>query len=187
MIFVLLYSKIINKPFHLAVSVADDITLFKVQVTRKDDYFEVRLEPSSSKESSPRVLRVMNNFTLADDIIEQKFDEQEARIFQLRGRNHVGDVCLQYRGSVFWLRIRPEKAAALESAFIKPYRRKKKPKMPISALRAPLPGLVTSISVDVGQTVEAGQELCVLEAMKMRNSLNAAHSGVVSSVCFDFL
>ncbi|KAL5964312.1 Propionyl-CoA carboxylase alpha chain mitochondrial, partial [Taenia solium] len=174
-------NKIANKPFHLVVSVAEDTTSVKVQVIRKDDFFEVRLEPSSSRESSARVLRVMNNFNLADDIIEQKFDEQETRIFQLRGRNHVGDVCLQYRGGVFWFRIRPEKAAALESAFITPCR-KKKPKVSISALRAPLPGLVTSISVDVGQAVEAGQELCVLEAMKMRNSLNAAHSGIVKAV-----
>ncbi|KAL5105261.1 Propionyl-CoA carboxylase alpha chain mitochondrial [Taenia crassiceps] len=144
-------SNIVNKPFHLVVSIADDTTLFKAQVTRKGDFFE-------------------------------KFDEQEAKVFQLRGRSHVGDVCLQYRGSAFWLQVRPEKAAALESAFITPYRRKKEPKMPISALRAPLPGLVASILVDVGQAVEAGQELCVLEAMKMHSCLNATHSGFVKAV-----
>ncbi|VDM32190.1 unnamed protein product, partial [Hydatigera taeniaeformis] len=174
--------KLDNTPFYLVVSATDDSTLVKVQVTREDDFFKVKLEPFTSKTASTRVLMVADNFTLADDIIEQKFDDQQAIIFQFRGRNHVGDVCLQYRGSKFWLRIRPEKAAALESAFITPYRRKKKPKLPISVLRAPLPGLVTSISVDVGQAVEEDQELCILEAMKMHNSLHAAHSGIVKAV-----
>ncbi|CDS38049.1 propionyl coenzyme A carboxylase alpha chain [Echinococcus multilocularis] len=175
-------SEVVNSPFRLVVSVVDGTIVVKAQVIQKDDFFKVMLEPFSSKKSLVRVIRVMNNFNLADGIVEQNFNEQETIIFQLRERNHVGDVCLQYRGSILWLRIRPEKTAALESAFITPHKRENKPTMPISALRAPLPGLVTSISVNAGQVVEAGQELCILEAMKMRNCLNATHCGIVKAV-----
>jgi biotin carboxyl carrier protein len=44
---------------------------------------------------------------------------------------------------------------------------------------APLPGTILSVEVSVGQQVEAGQVLCVLEAMKMKNPIRAAHPGRV--------
>ena len=49
-------------------------------------------------------------------------------------------------------------------------------------LLSPMPGLLIRVSVDVGETVEAGQELAVVEAMKMENVLVAARAGVVSQV-----
>ncbi|GAA50117.1 propionyl-CoA carboxylase alpha chain mitochondrial [Clonorchis sinensis] len=47
---------------------------------------------------------------------------------------------------------------------------------------APMAGLLRSVSVKVGDHVTAGQELCVLEAMKMQKSLSAAKAGVVKKV-----
>jgi len=40
-------------------------------------------------------------------------------------------------------------------------------------LKSPMPGLVKSVLVQVGQTVEAGEPLIILEAMKMENVLKA--------------
>jgi len=47
---------------------------------------------------------------------------------------------------------------------------------------APLPGKILRIGVAVGERVEAGQELCILEAMKMENSIKARAAGVVRQV-----
>jgi len=47
---------------------------------------------------------------------------------------------------------------------------------------APLPGVVTVISVKVGDTIKPGQDLCILEAMKMNNPIRATVSGVVKTV-----
>ncbi len=52
-----------------------------------------------------------------------------------------------------------------------------------NALRAPLPGVVTEIKVEVGQEVSAGDTLVVLEAMKMANNLKAEKSGKVTAIC----
>lgn len=52
-----------------------------------------------------------------------------------------------------------------------------------NALRAPLPGVVTEIKVEVGQEVSAGDTLVVLEAMKMANNLEAEKSGKVTAIC----
>ena len=47
---------------------------------------------------------------------------------------------------------------------------------------APLPGTVVSISVVEGATVEHGQELCILEAMKMNNPIRATQAGTVTQI-----
>jgi biotin carboxyl carrier protein len=49
-------------------------------------------------------------------------------------------------------------------------------------LKAPMPGLVVTVLVEAGQTVEAGQPLVVLQAMKMENELSVPRGGAVSSV-----
>ena len=49
-------------------------------------------------------------------------------------------------------------------------------------LLSPMPGSVVSIAVAAGDRVDAGQELAVVEAMKMQNSLKAASAGVVKEV-----
>lgn len=47
----------------------------------------------------------------------------------------------------------------------------------------PLPGTVLSIKVAVGDSVNAGQTLMVLEAMKMENNIDSTASGIVKEIC----
>jgi propionyl-CoA carboxylase alpha chain len=49
-------------------------------------------------------------------------------------------------------------------------------------LISPMPGLIVSIAVDRGEPVKAGQELLILEAMKMENVRRAERDGVVDEV-----
>ena len=49
-------------------------------------------------------------------------------------------------------------------------------------LVAPMPGLVVRIDVEVGDVVQAGQPLVVMEAMKMENELRSSSAGTVSTV-----
>jgi biotin carboxyl carrier protein len=51
-----------------------------------------------------------------------------------------------------------------------------------STLGAPIPGKVVAVHVAVGDHVEAGQPLVVLEAMKMENELAADRGGAVIAV-----
>lgn len=50
------------------------------------------------------------------------------------------------------------------------------------AVRAPIPGTITEVLVQVGQSVTVRQPLCVLEAMKMNNTIYAPHAGVIANV-----
>jgi len=49
-------------------------------------------------------------------------------------------------------------------------------------LLSPMPGLLVSVAVKEGDVVNAGQELAVLEAMKMENTLLAEYDGVVARI-----
>ena len=49
-------------------------------------------------------------------------------------------------------------------------------------LVSPMPGLLVSIAVAEGDTVKTGQEVCVIEAMKMENVLRAERDGVVAKI-----
>lgn len=50
------------------------------------------------------------------------------------------------------------------------------------SLLSPMPGVLLSLGVSAGDHVHIGQELCVVEAMKMQNVLTASRDGVVSAL-----
>ena len=52
-----------------------------------------------------------------------------------------------------------------------------------NTIKAPLPGVITSIEVAVGDEVKAGDTLLVLEAMKMANNIEAEKDGKVTAIC----
>ena len=49
-------------------------------------------------------------------------------------------------------------------------------------VKAPLPGVVVSINVKVGDTVKAADTVVMLEAMKMENAIHAGKDGVVKAI-----
>jgi biotin carboxyl carrier protein len=49
-------------------------------------------------------------------------------------------------------------------------------------VKAPMPGLVVRVEVSLGQAVEAGEALVVVEAMKMENELRASQKAIVEQV-----
>lgn len=52
-----------------------------------------------------------------------------------------------------------------------------------NAVKAPLPGVITDIKVNVGDAVKKGDAVIVLEAMKMANNLEAEKDGKVTAIC----
>jgi propionyl-CoA carboxylase alpha chain len=49
-------------------------------------------------------------------------------------------------------------------------------------LLSPMPGLLKTVAVKAGQDIKAGEELCVVEAMKMENILRAERDGIVAKL-----
>ena len=47
---------------------------------------------------------------------------------------------------------------------------------------APIPGVILTVAVCAGATVKVGQELCVLEAMKMKNAIRSTRAGTIANI-----
>jgi len=84
---------------------------------------------------------------------------------------------LTHRGATATYHVRNPQAAAL--AALMP---EKVAPDTSKYLLCPMPGLVVSIAVAVGQEVKAGETLAVVEAMKMENVLKAERDGVIAKI-----
>ncbi|MDE5701261.1 biotin/lipoyl-containing protein [uncultured Bacteroides sp.] len=51
-----------------------------------------------------------------------------------------------------------------------------------SGVKSPLPGVILDVKVNVGDTVQKGQTVVILEAMKMENNINADKDGKVTAI-----
>ena len=51
-----------------------------------------------------------------------------------------------------------------------------------TAVKAPLPGTITTVNVKVGDKVNVGDTVVVLEAMKMQKNIEAEDAGTVTSI-----
>ena len=90
---------------------------------------------------------------------------------------HEGSRAVVVRGWRFVLDVEPEGRARLRERAA--WDRETSQDGSVAEVRAIMPGRVVSVSVAVGDTVTAGQELFVVEAMKMQNELRAPRAGTV--------
>ncbi len=52
----------------------------------------------------------------------------------------------------------------------------------IKDVKAPMPGLVLDVSVDPGQSIQKGDKLLILEAMKMENVIKSDGEGIIKTI-----
>uniref|UniRef100_A0AAY4E6D6 Propionyl-CoA carboxylase alpha chain, mitochondrial n=1 Tax=Denticeps clupeoides TaxID=299321 RepID=A0AAY4E6D6_9TELE len=121
-------------------------------------------------------LEVSSDWNLASPLLTVTLNGIH-RTLQCLSRNAAGEISLQYLGTTFKLRVLSKLAAALSV-----HMPEKVPEDTSSILRSPMPGTVVAVSVKAGDTVAEGQEICVIEAMKMQNSMTAAKTAKVRSV-----
>jgi propionyl-CoA carboxylase alpha chain len=84
---------------------------------------------------------------------------------------------MRYRGADLKVFVRSVRAAQLAVHMIE-----KTPPDTSKLLLCPMPGLIVSIAVEVGEEVQEGQALCTVEAMKMENVLRAERRGIVAKL-----
>ena len=52
-----------------------------------------------------------------------------------------------------------------------------------ASLNAPMPGVILELHVKAGDVVQRGQQIAVLDAMKMHNLIGAPRAGTIGEVC----
>jgi propionyl-CoA carboxylase alpha chain len=113
-------------------------------------------------------------YTPGDRIVDATLDETPLAVRILRTR---AGFKLTTRGASHIARVLPAHVAPLSAHMIE-----KIPPDLSRFLLSPMPGLLTALHVSVGDKVEVGQPLAVIEAMKMDNILRAGKTGTVKSV-----
>ena len=146
---------------YIARTGSDELSL---NVSRAGDTYTVT--------TTDRSYSIMTAWRPHDLVVEAVIDgapfaaqlETRALSWHLASGGRVADVRVLTPRAAELLRLIPEKQPPDMSKF----------------LLSPMPGLLVRLTVAEGDKVEAGQELAVIEAMKMENSLRAESDGVVS-------
>jgi len=141
---------------------------FNVVVLKKPASYRVVFEDSTQE--------VQDNFNLADSVIDTTVNG-DSIVVQLKERRPDGSLKIRYKGTALDIKVLPHTAAELKHF------------MPVKeaidtsrTILSPMPGVVRSISVQVGDKVGEGQECAVVEAMKMQNSLASGVTGTVKAI-----
>jgi propionyl-CoA carboxylase alpha chain len=101
----------------------------------------------------------------------------DGREVNVQVRPILNGVDLSHRGTEVKASVYTRREAALNALMSV-----KKEADTAKRLVCPMPGLVISLAVKVGQEVRAGDRLCVVEAMKMENVLKAERDAKVSKI-----
>ncbi len=98
---------------------------------------------------------------------------------KIRENNRTGSYLLQYSGSDVFVSVMSPRNAEL-SKFMPKIQKNAKP----VNLTSPITGKIIRFKVQEGEEVKAGQELVVIEAMKMENSIRTDHNVVIKKIKF---
>ncbi|XP_045677716.1 propionyl-CoA carboxylase alpha chain, mitochondrial isoform X3 [Phyllostomus hastatus] len=112
-----------------------------------------------------------------NDQVHTVVASNSGKTFSCLSREAGGNMSIQFLGTVYKVHILTKLAAELSKFMLE-----KVAEDTSSILRSPMPGMVVAISVKPGDMVAEGQEICVIEAMKMQNSMTAGKTGKVKSV-----
>ncbi len=142
-------------------------TDFAVQIAADCDGSTVRFEDGSS-------LRVASSWKPGEVLAHLDVSGQlvVAKVVQI-----TGGFKMRHRGADLPVIIRTPRLFALSKYMIE-----KTPPDTSRLLLCPMPGLMVSMAVSVGDEVQEGQALCTVEAMKMENVLRAEKKAIVSKI-----
>ena len=117
---------------------------------------------------------VVTDWALGEPLFEAEINGQ---LITVQVERSGSGYKLFYRGAEINALVLSPKAAELNKLMLE--------KVPADLSRfllSPMPGLLVKLAVKVGDQVKAGEELAVVEAMKMENSLRAVNDGIVAKI-----
>ncbi len=146
----------------------------RIALSTPDGIAATPLEIDVLLPGADRPVTVASRWTPGEPVWSGTIDGEPVAV-QLRPA--VAGFRLSWRGADLHARLMTPAVAALDALMPK-----KAPPDTSRLLLCPMPGLVVSIAVAVGQEVKAGEPLATVEAMKMENVLRAERDLVVETI-----
>jgi len=115
------------------------------------------------KENKSRFHIIRNNKTYTADVLKADY---EAKTFTIK-----------VNGAKYEISVKDRMDELLKEMGMEEMAQQK-----ITAIKAPMPGLVLDILVEPGQTIRKGEAVLILEAMKMENIIKSPVDGMIKSI-----
>ncbi len=90
---------------------------------------------------------------------------------------HYKNITLRINGNIHTIKLADKYDVLIDQLGLK-----NKTKLLSGNIKAPMPGLVLDVLVQIGQEVKTGEKVLILEAMKMENVITAPTDGVIKSI-----
>jgi biotin carboxyl carrier protein len=114
--------------------------------------------------------------TLPNGDYHMTLDNKSYTINVLFKDTSTGNLTLLINGRTVNATLQNKLAKLLKSMGMESGKRK------LKELKAPMPGLVLNVLVKAGEEVSEGQEIVILEAMKMENAIKSPQDGIIQSI-----
>lgn len=137
----------------------------RVEVTRSGAGYEVRLGERTVRVDHAPAGGVLASLVIDGRQAEVSVHHKGNGTYQVAARSAIHEV--EVVDPLTWLALQAHGSVAASGR---------------QRVNAYMPGRVVAVLVEVGQEVEAGQGLVVLEAMKMENEIQAESSGTVARI-----
>lgn len=153
------------------------ITVHSLATSKVDGAAELTLDILSEGGVSEKGVTVRSDYKRGDQVFASLVDGKPYTLQVLSSSDGSPKLALSFAGSSFALEVRsPRQHELLKYMPIKEVLDTSK------LVLSPMPGAIFAVKVVVGEEVAAGQEVVVVEAMKMQNALRATNSGKVKAV-----
>ncbi|MBU6339760.1 MAG: acetyl/propionyl/methylcrotonyl-CoA carboxylase subunit alpha [Rickettsiales bacterium] len=151
-------------------------------VTIDDNNYLVQLLEKSNEylkiECDKKEIELRSSWTNGEKLFRGEVNDKSIGV-KIRENNRTGSYLLQYSGSDAFVTVMSTRNAEL-SKFMPKIQKNAKP----TNLTSPITGKIIRFKVKKGDEVKAGQELVVIEAMKMENSIRTDHDVVIKKIKF---
>ncbi|GGB53984.1 methylcrotonyl-CoA carboxylase subunit alpha [Oceanisphaera marina] len=148
----------LNLPARRMVELVQEEKTHRLTVSPQTDGWQMQLDDAQHTLTA----------TLTEDQLDAVLDQRPLRCYLAR---HQDQLWLFYQGERFDIQLaRPQFSSSAHAA--------------ADSLQAPMPGVISQLKVAVGDTIEAGQTLLIMEAMKMEHAIRAPTAGRVAELYY---
>jgi propionyl-CoA carboxylase alpha chain len=152
------------------VTIDDNNYLVQI-IERSNEYLKI--------ECDKKEIELRSSWANGEKLFRGEVNNQSIGV-KIRENNRTGSYLLQYSGSDAFVTVMSTRNAEL-SKFMPKIQKNAKP----VNLTSPITGKIIRFKVKEGDEVKAGQELVVIEAMKMENSIRTDHDVVIKKIKFN--
>ena len=149
-------------------------TLFAHINKEKFEFKTYNSQKNSVIEYDGNAITLESDWRIGDKVMKIKIDEVD---FTFQINKTLKGFHIQGYGMSGLVKVRSKIANDLSSYMIEKIITKD-----TKIIKCPMPGLIVSIDIEEGQSVEDGDKLCVVEAMKMENIIRSETPGVIKKI-----